>query len=231
VAWSLENLGKVSYRMKAYTDAHSRYEAALNIYRKLEETDGIAWSLLSLGKIAYREKRYGEAVAFVEEGKAIYETKRDTYMIACATEHLARVAYTVQDYSRAKRLICEGIALFERVREKKSVADLKAALNEVQQILDMQERASKPREDVSWSGPRRQSDFPRLPQSMPTPLGRPAAGSPALAMAAAGAQDRSYGEGVSASSMMDLGGLEIPKVAPFIWTTSSGPLSDDDFGD
>jgi hypothetical protein len=31
--------------------------------------------------------------------------------------------------------------------------------------------------------------------------------------------------------MLDIGGMEIPKVAPFVWTTHTGPLSDAEFDD
>src|SRR5580658_1828168 len=93
--------GRLALLQCDYAPAVRRLEAALRLYRELDDPRGIAGALQVLGSVAREQGRYARAVELHAESLAVAEAAADRWAVAGAHGHLAFVSWLQRDFGRA----------------------------------------------------------------------------------------------------------------------------------
>ena len=91
--------------------ALSLLEQSLDLFRRLDDQQGIAGALNSLGNLAIQQGEYARSSALFSESLARRQELGDTQGIAISLHNLAMVARFQGDYSRASALYGESLTL------------------------------------------------------------------------------------------------------------------------
>jgi two-component SAPR family response regulator len=78
-----------------------RCEAALRLYRELDDARGIAGALQVLGSVSREQGRYARAMELHEESLAVAEAMGDRWGVASAHSYLAFASWLQRDFARA----------------------------------------------------------------------------------------------------------------------------------
>jgi predicted ATPase/DNA-binding SARP family transcriptional activator len=93
--------GRLAMLVCDYAPAVRRLEAALRLYRELNEPRGTAGALQVLGSVAREQGRYTRAVELHTESLAVAEVAGDRWAVASAHGYLAFVSWLQRDFGRA----------------------------------------------------------------------------------------------------------------------------------
>ncbi|HMA36251.1 MAG TPA: tetratricopeptide repeat protein [Chloroflexia bacterium] len=118
----LNGRGWLAYNQGSLATAQASYEAALAIWRTLDQPAGVAQMLRKLGDIAKEQGDYVRARALVEEGLALYRALADTGGIARSLGNLGNMARDQGDFPRARRLHEESLALHRTRQDQTGTA-------------------------------------------------------------------------------------------------------------
>jgi predicted ATPase/DNA-binding SARP family transcriptional activator len=114
LAQALLGSGRLALLQCDYVPAVRRLEAALRLYRELDDPQGIARTLQVLGSVAREQGRYGRSMELHEESLALAEATGDRWAVASAHGYLGFASWLQLDFERA---IAECTRALEASRE------------------------------------------------------------------------------------------------------------------
>ena len=101
LAKALLGSGRLALLQCEYVPAIRRLEAALRLYRELDDAQGIARALQALGSVAREQGRYARSIELHEESLAIAEAAGDRWAAASAHGYLGFASWLQRDFERA----------------------------------------------------------------------------------------------------------------------------------
>ena len=119
---ALKGAGNLAWSMGEYEKALPLLEESLDLYRALEQTQGVAHILNTQGLIADARGEYARAEALFEESLALWRELHDSPRIGAVLNNLATVAYNQAQYATAVTLNEEGLALHREADDQWSIA-------------------------------------------------------------------------------------------------------------
>jgi predicted ATPase/DNA-binding SARP family transcriptional activator len=114
LAKALLGSGRLALLQCDYVPAVRRLEAALRLYRELDDAQGIARTLHVLGSVAREQGRYPRAMELHAESLAIAEAADDRWAVASAHGYLGFASWLQRDFERA---MAECTTALEQSRE------------------------------------------------------------------------------------------------------------------
>jgi predicted ATPase/two-component SAPR family response regulator len=93
--------GRLALLQCDYAPAVRRCEAALRLYRELDDARGIAGALQVLGSVSREQGRYARAMELHAESLAVAEALDDRWGVASAHSYLAFASWLQRDFARA----------------------------------------------------------------------------------------------------------------------------------
>ncbi len=141
-AKALLGSGRLALLQCDYTPAVRRLEAALRLYRELEDPRGISGALQVLGSVAREQGRYARAVELHAESLAVAEAAGDRWAVASAHGYLAFVCWLQRDFDRATTEASTALARFRDLRDVEGVAWSLISLGTVARYQGEVERAA-----------------------------------------------------------------------------------------
>ena len=134
--------GRLALLQCDYAPAVRRLEAALRLYRELDDPRGIASSLQVLGSVAREQGRYARAVELHAESLAIAEAAGDRWAVASAHGYLAFASWLQRDFGRAAEEAGTALAKFRELGDVEGAAWSLISLGTVARYQGDVERAS-----------------------------------------------------------------------------------------
>ena len=141
-AKALLGSGRLALLQCDYAPAVRRLEAALRLYRELEDPRGIAGALQVLGSVAREQGRYARAVELHDESLAVAEAAGDRWAVASAHGYLAFVSWLQRDFDRAATEASTALARFRDLNDVEGVAWSLISLGTVARYQGEVERAA-----------------------------------------------------------------------------------------
>jgi predicted ATPase/DNA-binding SARP family transcriptional activator len=135
-AKALLGSGRLALLQCDYAPAVRRLEAALRLYRELDDAEGIASALQVLGSVAREQGRYARSMELHRESLAIAESAGDRWAVANAHNTLGFAAWLQGDFELAT---AECTAALTTSRELGYVEDIAWALISLGAIARYQE--------------------------------------------------------------------------------------------
>jgi predicted ATPase/DNA-binding SARP family transcriptional activator len=134
--------GRLALLQCDYAPAVRRLEAALRLYRELDDPRGIAGSLQVLGSVAREQGRYARAVELHAESLAIAEAAGDRWAAASAHGYLAFASWLQRDFGRAAEEASTALVNFRGLGDVEGAAWSLISLGTVARYQGDVERAS-----------------------------------------------------------------------------------------
>jgi predicted ATPase/DNA-binding SARP family transcriptional activator len=100
LAQALLGSGRLALLQCDYVPAVRRLEAALRLYRELDDSPGIARTLQALGSVAREQGRYGRSMELHEESLVLAEAVGDRWAVASAHGYLGFASWLQLDFER-----------------------------------------------------------------------------------------------------------------------------------
>ena len=141
-AKALLGSGRLALLQCDYTPAVRRLEAALRLYRELDDPRGIAGALQVLGSVAREQGRYARAVELHAESLAVAEAAGDRWAVASAHGYLAFVSWLQRDFDRATAEASTALAMFRDLGDVEGTAWSLISLGTVARYQGEAERAA-----------------------------------------------------------------------------------------
>ena len=126
----------------ATTQAVRRLEAALRLYRELDDPRGIAGSLQVLGSVAREQGRYARAMELHAESLAVAEAAGDRWAAASAHGYLAFVSWLQQDFGPGAEEASSALARFRDLGDVEGIAWSLISLGTIARYQGEAERAA-----------------------------------------------------------------------------------------
>ena len=121
-AKALLGSGRLALLQCDYAPAVRRLEAALRLYRELDDPRGIASALQVLGSVAREQGRYARAVELHAESLAVAEAAGDRWAVSSAHSYLAFVSWLQRDFDRANAEASTALAMFRELGDVEGAA-------------------------------------------------------------------------------------------------------------
>lgn len=121
-AFSLINLGFVSYVFGEYAEAKKFSQESLAIFRDLGDQSGVALCLNSLGNVARSAEEHAEARQLYQECLAIRREVGDVYGTATTLNNLGNIAEALGEYAEARKLYQEGLSICQNIGYQLGIA-------------------------------------------------------------------------------------------------------------
>ena len=141
-AKALLGSGRLALLQCDYTPAVRRLEAALRLYRELDDPRGIASALQVLGSVAREQGRYARALELHAESLAVAEAAGDRWAVASAHSYLAFVSWLQRDFDRANTEASTALAMFRELGDVEGAAWSLISLGTVARYQGEVERAA-----------------------------------------------------------------------------------------
>ena len=141
-AKALLGSGRLALLQCDYTPAVRRLEAALRLYRELDDPRGIAGALQVLGSVAREQGRYARAVELHAESLAVAEAADDRWAVASAHGYLAFVSWLQREFQRATTEAEIALAAFRDLGDVEGAAWSLISLGTVARYQGEVERAA-----------------------------------------------------------------------------------------
>ncbi len=141
-AKALLGSGRLALLQCDYAPAVRRLEAALRLYRELDDPRGIASALQVLGSVAREQGRYARAVELHAESLAVAEAAGDRWAVASAHNYLAFVSWLQRDFDRANAEASTALAMFRELGDVEGAAWSLISLGTVARYQGEAERAA-----------------------------------------------------------------------------------------
>lgn len=144
----ISNLGRAAYMLSEYDEVERWRQAALDIYRELDDPFGIAESLAALGEVLLRQQKNDPAIALVEQSRDLYESINERKKVAYADMNLAIIHSqkgdntTALDYmQRSWSLMQEAGAPLDQARALNNLGVLNDLTGDLTQAKDYHNQA------------------------------------------------------------------------------------------
>jgi predicted ATPase/transcriptional regulator with XRE-family HTH domain len=111
----------LAYFQSDYESAQAFRQRALDLFRKLDDTNGVADSLHGLGNIALSQGHYESARSMYEECLAIRQKLGQRESLSGTLGNLGLIAYNVGDYITAHSLEMESYDIFQEFGNKAGI--------------------------------------------------------------------------------------------------------------
>jgi predicted ATPase/class 3 adenylate cyclase len=121
-AKALYGLGRVALVQADYEYAVPRLEQSTELFRKLDDAEGLVYSLADIGWIETARGSLDRARQLADESVAIARRSGDETLIAAAVHSLACTTLEHGQHARAKELFEESLALRRSLGDKRNVA-------------------------------------------------------------------------------------------------------------
>jgi tetratricopeptide (TPR) repeat protein len=121
-AKALQTLAWMTWYQGDYTQAAHAAEAALALYRKLGNEQGVGYALLQLGRIARVQGNYAQAQAIEEQSLHVFQTIEDTSGMALTLLALGAVAREQGGVVQATEFFESSLRLYQQLDDLNSVA-------------------------------------------------------------------------------------------------------------
>jgi predicted ATPase/DNA-binding SARP family transcriptional activator len=121
-AVALLGSGRLALLQCDYQPAVRRLEAALRLYRELDDAAGIAATLQVLGSVAREQGRYARAMELHAESLAVAEAAGDRWGVASAHGYLGFAAWLQRDFERATAGCSLALALSRELGDAEGIA-------------------------------------------------------------------------------------------------------------
>jgi predicted ATPase/two-component SAPR family response regulator len=141
-AKALLGSGRLALLQCDYAPAVRRLEAALRLYRELEDARGIAGALQVLGSVNREQGRYARAVELHAESLAVAEAAEDRWAVASAHGYLAFVSWLQRDFDLATTEGSTALGMFRELGDVEGAAWSLISLGTVARYQGEVERAS-----------------------------------------------------------------------------------------
>ena len=124
-----------------YDNAKKKYEQALDIYKQIDNKDGIATVNLNLGVLEYDNHRYNEALKYYKEALKQATSAVNEPMLALSNYNIGDVYIKLEDYQKAHEYILKSLKLYEKLGDKRGIASCYNALGEYYYHFNMLDSA------------------------------------------------------------------------------------------
>jgi predicted ATPase/DNA-binding SARP family transcriptional activator len=141
-AKALLGSGRLALLQCDYAPAVRRLDAALRLYRELDEPRGIAGSLQVLGSVAREQGRYARAMELHAESLAIAEAAGDRRAMASAHGYLAFASWLQRDFGEAASEAGTALAMFRDLGDVEGTAWSLISLGTIARYRGDAERAA-----------------------------------------------------------------------------------------
>ena len=163
-AVALLGSGRLALLQCDYQPAVRRLEAALRLYRELDDPGGIAATLQVLGSVAREQGRYARATELHAESLAVAEEAGDRWGVASAHGYLGFAAWLQRDFERGTAECTLALALSRDLGDAEGIAWALISLGTIARyqgnadqalalLSESRERAERIgfREGIAWS--------------------------------------------------------------------------------
>jgi predicted ATPase/DNA-binding SARP family transcriptional activator len=151
-ARTLLGAGVLAFEQDDYDQARDRSEAALTLYRELEDRRSVASVLGHLGKVAWQEGNVAEATVRFEESLALARELQDWRSAARALGNLGNLAYQASDYLHARARYEECLTIFRQLGDQQGTAN---AINNLAMVVleqgDYAQARAWLQENLAWA--------------------------------------------------------------------------------
>jgi predicted ATPase/DNA-binding SARP family transcriptional activator len=134
--------GRLALLQCDYAPAVRRLEAALRLYRELDDAKGIAGALQVLGSVSREQGRYARAMELHAESLAIAGAAGDRWGVASAHSYLAFASWLQRDYTRAAEEASTALAASRELGDIEGAAWSLISLGTVARYQGEVERAA-----------------------------------------------------------------------------------------
>jgi predicted ATPase/DNA-binding SARP family transcriptional activator len=142
LAKALLGSGRLALLQCDYVPAIRRLEAALRLYRELDDAQGTGRTLQALGNVAREQGRYPRAMELHNEGLAIAEAAGDRWAAVSAHSHLGFDAWLQRDFERATAECTTALQESRKLGDVEGIADSLMNLGTVARYQGATERAA-----------------------------------------------------------------------------------------
>ncbi len=163
-AAALLGSGRLALLQCDYQPAVRRLEAALRLYRELDDPAGIAAALQVLGSVAREQGRYARATELHAESLAVAEAAGDRWAVASAHGYLGFAAWLQRDFERGTAECTLALGLSRELGDAEGIAWALISLGTIARyqgnadqalalLSESRERAERIgfREGIAWS--------------------------------------------------------------------------------
>jgi predicted ATPase/DNA-binding SARP family transcriptional activator len=133
--------GRLALLQCDYAPAVRRLEAALRLYRELDDPGGIAGALQVLGSVSREQGRYARAVELHAESLATAEAAGNRRAVASAHGYLAFVCWLQRDFGRATEEADAALEMFRELGDVEGAAWALISLGTIARYQGEVERA------------------------------------------------------------------------------------------
>ena len=134
-AKALQWSGILARQQGKFQAAKNLSNQSLDIYRKLENAEGIAKALSVLGSISYFEQEFSVAQKVWHEALAMYRQLEDKRGIAFVLNNLGLISHTQGKIQQAQEIYEECLAIFGELEDKWGIARVLLNLGHVAYAL------------------------------------------------------------------------------------------------
>lgn len=127
----LKCLGDIALDHSAHDEARSRYEAAISLYRAVNDRLGEASCIMSIGDIALRRSDLNAALSFYLHAKALYETECHSIGEANCIQSIGDISLQQAQYDDAMRHYADAIPLYRRENARVGEANCLKGIGDV----------------------------------------------------------------------------------------------------
>ena len=142
LAKALHGSGRLALLQCDYTPAVGRLEAALRLYRELDDAHGIARTLQALGSVARERGDYARSMELHAESLAAAEAADDRWAVASAHGYLGFSAWLQCDFGRAIAECNEALAESRQLGDVEGIVWSLLSLGTVARYQGQEERAA-----------------------------------------------------------------------------------------
>lgn len=121
-AWSLGNLGNVSWSQSDFKTALEYYQKAVRLFEELHIPTGIAKYLGNIGTIERNFYNFPAALTTYQRALQLYESLHDKEGIAINLGNIGLVYKSMSDYSRALDYYRKSLLLYEALNVRDGIA-------------------------------------------------------------------------------------------------------------
>jgi predicted ATPase len=142
LAKALLGSGRLALLQCDYVPAIRRVEAALRMYRELDDTEGTARALQVLGSVAREQGRYARSMELHAESLAIAEAAGDDWAVASAHGFLGFASWLQCDFERATTECETALGMFRELHDVEGIVWSLISLGAVARYQGARERAA-----------------------------------------------------------------------------------------
>lgn len=122
-AHSLNNIGLILKRQKNLKTAEEYISKAREVYKSINDTDGIITTSTNLGNCIQKIEGYPKAIAYYNEVILLSEPRNDLSSLGNAHTNIAHCYYYMNEKVKAKDFYYKGLAYREKVGDPNEIAD------------------------------------------------------------------------------------------------------------